>query len=81
MRADNKNLAAHAVQTGCAVVAALAVIALIDAAPGSWFAVFDRMGPDFKPWLIGGAAVISGLASLGFGLLVRKGFRLPKPQD
>ena len=81
MRVDRKMLAAHTVQTGCAIVAAFAVIAVINAAPDSWFAVFDSMGSALKPWLMGGAAVFFGLGSLAFGVLVRKACRLPEPQD
>lgn len=81
MRLDLKNLVAYAVQYGCTILAAVFVVRLIDAAPLSWFSVFDRLGADFKPWLLGGAAVISGVAPLAFGVLVRKGLRLPTPRD
>jgi len=81
MRSDRSEFVAAAVQTGCVLLVGLPMLALIEAAPAEWFKVFDVLGPDFRPWLMGVAAMIAIIPPMGFSALVLKALKLPQPRD
>lgn len=81
MGSGKRELVAAAVQTGCVLLAGLSMLALIEAAPAEWFSLFNVLGPDLRPWLMGAAAVLAIIPPMGFSALVLKALKLPQPRD
>lgn len=62
----------------CCLAYGVPLLLWIEAAPSEWFDVFNRLGPNLRPWLIGAAAVAGTLPLIALLLIFKKVLRLPR---